>query len=323
MPGIDGTSTESERPRKRLGRGPIAMLLDEERDGVSWQGIIKQTSQLTRAQEGCTDCFLKCPCGRSSSVSTTFKAGVATVMLVACPSIFHDRTEAKPDAVADGSADGTDFRTVALDLQVINTLGRRLQFDPSRHIVIVQTEQTGIWPVRRAVDMAGRLRQADSPTIAARPRRVEAAPRREANLEPRWVTTTEAIGRTGPALRCGAIRHGRSRRCAGPTIPITITQELGTCAMSWRAAISIGRTRALGRTRRVSRSSQSGIRRNVHQQVENPGANDVVQTGHLGRGSPAAESLHNFIVRVGEEVTQGRCSSGRNGRSLRHAKSEE
>ena len=48
------------------------------------------------------------------------------------------------------------------------------------------------------------LRQTDSdgPTIAARPRRVEAAPRREANLEPRWVATAEAIRRTGPTLRC-------------------------------------------------------------------------------------------------------------------------
>ena len=77
---------------------------------------------------------------------------------MACPSIFHDRTEAKPDAVADGSTDGADFRTVALDLQVVNTLGRGLQLNPCRHIIIVQTEQTGIWPVRRAVDVAGRLR---------------------------------------------------------------------------------------------------------------------------------------------------------------------
>ena len=59
--------------------------------------------------------------------------------------------------------------------------------------------------------------------------------------------------------------------------------------------------------------------RNVHQKVENSGADDVVQTGHLRRGSPATESLHDLVIRVGQEVPQGRCSSGRNGRSLCHA----
>ena len=57
--------------------------------------------------------------------------------------------------------------------------------------------------------------------------------------------------------------------------------------------------------------------------VEDSGANDVVQTGHLRRGSPATESLHDRVVRVGQEVTQGCGSSGRNGRGLRHAAIEE
>ena len=94
------------------------------------------------------------------SVSTRFQADVTSVMVMACPGIFHDRTEAQPDAVADGGTDGAGLSTAALDLEVVHPLGRRLKFHPVRH---------GERPVRWALNVARRLRQtdADSPAISA------------------------------------------------------------------------------------------------------------------------------------------------------------
>ena len=216
---------------------------------------------------------------------------------------------ASPDQVADGA----DVSAVALDLQVTDILSWLLELNPGRNVVVMKAKQICKWPVGRTFQPTWLLgqdqgkfnmlrgdrptsNQAGSPCPVTKPSVLSSVGRSQSRK------MTPAITISGQELRPGA-RGGRS-------LGMTITTITGS-----RDHGSVG-----GRIWTGAIAGVLGVGRDVHHQVEDSSADQVMD---VGRNSMATESCDDLVIRVGQQFLD--CSRGRRrrGRRLGHADRRE